>query len=117
MQLPDGALGILKQPLPLGLLITADDKGITDEDVQADVDGATDDRLAKLGFLASPGDFRDHRCRNCGAKCPEALPGLVQVDVLSVLAPDANYEPRVLSEIHSAGNKLFVYLHQKVLFK
>jgi len=90
--LPDGALGVLRKPMPMGLLITADGEGVTDADVAEDaVDG--EDALAKVGFAQSASTFRDHRCRNCGAKCPEALPGLVQVDVVSILAPDASAPP------------------------
>ncbi|KAH8056833.1 hypothetical protein JL722_7047 [Aureococcus anophagefferens] len=75
----------------MGLLITADGEGVTDADVAEDaVDG--EDALAKVGFAQSASAFAT-TVRNCGAKCPEALPGLVQVDVVSILAPDASAPP------------------------
>lgn len=74
--LPDGALGILKGPLPLGLLIRDDAESAVQED-----------SVPEAQDIPTAPKLRDRRCRNCGSKCPEALPGIVDVEVVSVMAP------------------------------
>ncbi|KAJ8601576.1 hypothetical protein CTAYLR_005229 [Chrysophaeum taylorii] len=76
VELPDGALGILRGPLPVGLLIRDDSEAAVERDE----------------VPREPPKFRDRRCRNCGSKCPEALPGIVDVDVVSVMAPSHRIE-------------------------
>eukprot|EP00633_Aureoumbra_lagunensis_P004717 CAMPEP_0197314954 /NCGR_PEP_ID=MMETSP0891-20130614/35947_1 /TAXON_ID=44058 ORGANISM="Aureoumbra lagunensis, Strain CCMP1510" /NCGR_SAMPLE_ID=MMETSP0891 /ASSEMBLY_ACC=CAM_ASM_000534 /LENGTH=818 /DNA_ID=CAMNT_0042803659 /DNA_START=213 /DNA_END=2669 /DNA_ORIENTATION=- len=72
VSLPDGALGQLRSPLPQGLLIQYPE--------DASIETPPNEKQ-------TASRFRDQRCRNCGNKCPEALLGIVDVDVVSILAP------------------------------
>ena len=96
VELPEGALGILRGPPPLGLVISHDEDAAAAAR-SARKDDGLDASMERDGFGAKAlGPFRDHRCRNCGSKCPEALPGLLTVDVISTLvAPPATDDKEV----------------------